>query len=150
MLVGWAPLDLVATPMDDLFREPEVVDDGSQLGTDGRTEGTEVRLLAQVEDDEFEKLQMLDSGDTPDSSAVIIHHFKDLEAAGYVDADGNATFPKKGDRLNAIYKKNGAIVWKPRNPPGLFVEEATPISMGFGGHRNLLKVVVNDREKGVR
>jgi hypothetical protein len=146
--VAYRQLDISGSTYDHDLMEPATTDDGSQLGTDGRVEGAELRIPAQIEDDFFEEAQMLTGGDSPDSEYVLVHHFRDLERLGLVEANGNAKI-KKGDRVEAIYDKRGAVVMTVQNPPGLYVNEVTPV-MGLGRRRNLLLVKVVDRETGVR
>lgn len=150
--VAYRPLDLDATDTagyDHVFREPEVVDDGSQLGVDARTESAEVRVPAQIEEKTFEQLNFLQTGDSPKSTFVLVHHFNDLTTLGLVDSDGMATI-KKGDRVVAIYEKySGDKVFDAPDPPGLFVTEVLPKSFGLGHKRNLLLVTLGDREQGV-
>jgi hypothetical protein len=146
--VGYRQLDISATSYDHDLMEPLTTDDGSQLGSDGRTEGAELLVPAQVEDDFFAGLQMLATGDSPDSEYILVHHFRDLKRLGLVGVDGNALI-KKGDRLEAIYDKRGDLVMTVPNPPGLYVSETTPV-IGLGSRRNLLLVKLTDRETGVR
>ena len=107
-----------------------------------------MEVPAQIEDDFFEELQMMATGDSPDSEYTLVHHFRDLERLGLVGDDGNATI-KKGDRLEAVYDRTGDVVWTIQNPPGLYVSETTP-GIGLGRRRNLLLVKLIDRETGVR
>lgn len=153
-LVCYRRLDLSATDTagyDDVFREPAVVDNGSELGIDARAESAELRVPAQIEPADFEKLQMFASGDTPLSTMTVIHHFRDLESMGLVDSDGMATL-KKGDRLAAIRESASPynkVLEVPVNP-GLFVREVRAIGIGLGNRRNLLAVVLGGREQGIR
>jgi hypothetical protein len=146
--VAYRQLDISNTGYDHDLMEPLTTDDGSQLGTDGRAEGAQLMVPAQIEDDFFEELQMMSTGDSPDSEYTIVHHFRDLERLGLVGVDGNTTI-KKGDRIEAVYDKRGEVVMTVQNPPGLFVDETTPV-MGLGRRRNLLLVKLVDRETGAR
>jgi hypothetical protein len=148
--VDYRRLDIAGSSYDHDLMEPATVDDGSQLGTDGRAEMAQTLIPAQIEDDFFEEVQMVATGDSPDTEYYVVHHFRDLERLGLVDAaTGNALAPKKGDRLEAVYDKRGVVVFTPPNPPGMYVDEVTP-EMGLGRRRNLLIVKLVDRETGVR
>lgn len=155
MLVGYRQLDLTATAAagyDHVWRQPEVIDDGSQLGTSARTEAAEIQVPGQVEPGPFRELEMVATGDVPDGEMVIIHHFVDLERLGLVRSDGNASI-KKGDRVAAIYHySSGDVVLTIPEKPGLFVIDVGPSEGGIGldGERALLKVTLGDRERGLR
>lgn len=160
-----APLDTAATAADPdgagpltsgynpVLRAPNKVLGGSaQVGTSARKEGALYRLPAQVEPEFFQRLEILLGGDSPDALMRLVFHFRDLERADMVDANGIAKI-RKGDRLAAIYTKRGALVQTIPNPPGLFVTEALPRGMGLSTinpQRNLLLVTVQERETSAR
>lgn len=127
---------------DDDFREVVIVPPatGSQRGASARVEDV-VQCKAQIEDDQFEELEMLATGRSPEGSVTIVFHFADLERRGLVDAGTGEALIRVNDRLAAIFTRRGVLVQTIRNPPGLFCVEAKPRSFGLGlnvSHRNLL------------
>jgi hypothetical protein len=157
-----AQLDTVSTEADpdaagpltsgysDLFKEPVRVPDGSQLGTDARQETT-IEVVAQIEPEVMERLQMMAGGDSPDGRLFAICHFSQLELDNLVDANGLPTI-RKSDRLVAIKECTPAkdLVMNITNPPGLYVSQVQSRGFGFGRKRNLLMLEFTDRETGVR
>ncbi len=158
-----APLDTAATEaidppgpvssgFDEDFRTVVKVSVGNeQVGTSQRQEGALIQIEAQIDAEEFERLEMMLSGDSPNSRFRLILHFKELERLGFVDADGRATF-KKGDRLHRILDKKGNLVQTIPNPPGLYVQQAMPRGWGLGGSnpkRNLLFLDFQERETSI-
>lgn len=165
-LIEIAPLDTAATAADPdgggelesgydpIFRAPKKIlaDPADQTGASGRVEGAVYTMPAQVEPEFFQRLEMLLAGDNPDGMMRLVFHFRDLENAGRVDANGLATI-RKGDRINRILTKRGELVQVIPNPPGLFVTEALPRGMGLSlgnPKRNLLLVTVQEREQSSR
>jgi len=132
---------------DDVYREPILIDDGSPLGASGRIEMDAVLVPAQVEDRAMNELRMTGAGNTPRSEVTVVHHFRDLEGIGLVGDDGMALL-RVGDRLEAIYDRDGAKVLDAPAPPGLYVVEARPAGMGLGRRRNLLVVTLRERTEG--
>lgn len=153
-LVSIARLDTAATAADpdgagplvsgydDEFREPVIVapSSGSGRGQVARQEDV-VQCFAQIEDDEFELLQMMASGRSPTSSVTLVFHFADLERRGLVDATTGEASIRINDRLAAIYDRRGTLVQTIGDPPGLYCTEAKSRSFGLGlttSRRNLL------------
>lgn len=135
---------------DDDFREPiRLPVAGKVAGASARVELATVDLPVQVEDEEWERLSELRTGDVAGTRVTLVFHFKDLERLGYVDATtGDALIPRKGDRLVSIRDKTtGANVQAIPTPPGLYCVEAQPRSYGLSSlKRNLLVGVFASRD----
>lgn len=162
MKVKIAPLDAAATASeqgsgvgpgyDPDFREPvRLPETGLVVGPSARAEGELVELSAQVEDEAWEQLRMARSGDIAAINVVLVFHFKELEARGFIDEEsGDATCPRKGDRLEGIYDpRTGAVIQRVPTPPGLYCVEAQPRSYGLSSlKRNLLVCTFRSRDPG--
>ncbi len=141
------------------FREPRKIPTIQAVpaepeSTDARQESTAIRVKAQIEPTFFEALDQLFAGDSPNSKLSIVAHYKDLELAGLVDAEGKPLI-RKNDRLIAIYRLNGTLVRNIDRLPGLFVTEARDIGHGLGvgsggSHRNLLLLTFEERVQAAR
>lgn len=132
---------------DSVFREPKKASVGEGPGVDQRLELPLLRLPVQVEPEELANMQATADGNAPSSAIVLIFHFRDLEAAGLVDANGVAMI-RPGDRLAAIYTRDGLLVQN--MDPAVYATEARPLSFGLHmarPRRNLLMVAFSDREK---
>lgn len=141
---GAGPL---TTGIDPDYREPIVVASPDRLGRSVRQETT-VQLPAQVDTKFADKLQMLSTGDSKQTIVVLVFHFSDLEALGLVDPTTGKALIKTSDRLNALYRGNGTLI-QAYSSPQIFAQEATPIGIGIGGDRNLLRVVFQSTDMGV-
>jgi len=134
---------------DDLLQAPVRVPDGTITGSTAEKYVTPTtKLKVQVEDQAWEALRMMRTGDSPNTEVVLVFHFRDLEAAGLVDATtGDALVPRKGDRLISIRRKaDDSLVQAVSYPPGLYCIEAQPRSYGLTGlRRNLLVCTFRDR-----
>ena len=139
---------------DPDFKEPVLVDlDDDGVSERIRHEYPPVQIPCQVEPDTFEALSMHASGNVPDSEIALIFHFRDLERLDLVDVDTGDSLIRPGDRLGAIYDKQGNLIQKIRNPPGLYVNEARPIGFALNmshPRRNLLLVTFTDRRQAPR
>lgn len=140
---------------DDIYREPHVLIDTSdptdREGISARKEKAQILVPCQVEDDAFQRLQMLMNGNSPAGLLTLVFHFKDLESLALVDGAGMALI-KPGDRLEAIHDKKGNLVQQVITPPGLFVQDAIPAGHGLSrgtSKRNLLIVNWESRAQGV-
>jgi hypothetical protein len=137
---------------DDDFREPVIVrpadPTSSERGEVRRVEST-VRLLAQFEDDTFDALEMFATGRSPRALVRLVLHYSQLEAEGLLDA---ALVPilRVNDRLAAVYKPDGSLVWTIPAKPGLYCTEAQPRSLGLGGERSLFLMTFESRELATR
>lgn len=135
---------------DDVFREPrQVPTAGVQQGLDARAELDPLDLRCQVEDQAWEQLRMMRTGNGAQSEVVLVFHFADLELAGLVDgAIGTALAPRVGDRLVSIHRAiDLTVVQAVPTPPGLYCVEAQPRSHGLsGGERNLLVCTFRERQ----
>lgn len=166
MLVRLAPLDTRGTTADPdaagprtsgydpLFRETvKLPVPGKSAGVSARKELPEVELLAQLEGDEWGKLELLRTGNSPRFKLVLVLHFRDLERQQHIDSvTGEAMVPRVGDRLVSIHhRQTKQLVQQVPNPPGLFCTEAHPASFGLsGGQRNLLLCTFEDRASSIR
>lgn len=138
---------------DEVFREPVKVleNPDDQVGKTVRVENT-LQVRAQIESVQFERLEQMISGDSPQGRFMLVLHFRDLEKAGLVDADGLAMI-RKGDRLGAIRETDGTLVQNIPDPPGLYVNELLPRGMGLSlkkPKRNLLIVTLKARDQSTR
>lgn len=139
--VNGAPLD---DGYDYDFKEPVKKADG----TTSRVYDAAIPIPCQVETegDPFDTLAMKNLGDDRDTALKLCFHFQDLEDMGLVDSKGRATITK-GDRLTAIYDKDGEEI-DDYNERELVVVEAQPRSAGLSGHkRNLLLVSFRHRDQ---
>ncbi len=120
-----------------------------QVGVDSRKESGPISIRAQIEPQQFEALEQMLSGESPNSRFQVVAHYKDLEAVGLVGADGRPLIFKR-DRLTRILTTKGVLVEDIPNPPGLFVTEVQSRGFGPGGARNLLLLVFEEREQSLR
>lgn len=132
------------------FREPVVVKRSTEdnIGTALREERC-ARVRCQIEDKEFEAIRQVLGGTSPDSAITLVFHFKDLEAAGMVDDNGQATI-RINDRLSKIFDCDENLIETIRDPPGLYVTSATSAGFGISRKRNLLIVKFGEREQGIQ
>ena len=139
---------------DPDFKEPVLVDlDDNGVSERIRREYPPIKVPCQVEPDTFEALSMHASGNAPDSEIALVFHFRDLERLELVSTSTGDAMIRPGDRLAALHDKQGNLIQEIRNPPGLYVNEAKPISFGLGmvhPRRNLLSVTFTDRRQAPR
>ncbi len=159
------PLDTAATAADpdttgpltsgydDDFREPIMVPVPTKIvGVSARKEKAAIDLPVQVEDEAWEQLTMMRTGDSPFVQVTLVFHYRDLERAGYIDpTTGDALYPRKNDRLEAIYRMKlgaaGDLVQTIPTPPGLYCTHAQPRSYGLSSlQRNLLVCTFTSRD----
>lgn len=133
---------------DKDFREPVVRTVGG-VRTAGRKEKTPIDVRCQIEPAVWDALTQVAAGNMPNAQLVLAVHFRDLEAAGMVDANGAATI-RVNDRLVSIKDELGNVIQTIPDPPGLFITQVMPTSFGLGRARNLLIVTFEDREHGTR
>ena len=131
------------------FKEPTRTSNATAQGsgTVATVYKTAVRIRAQVEVGTFEKMQAFFTGNSPDIKMVLISHFKELERAAMVDANGRAML-RVGDRLDGIYTLKGQLVQIMTTP--LFCVQPEGTSYGIGLHRNLLALYFEARSKAVQ
>lgn len=133
---------------DEDFREPVRVQDGSQEGHSSRKELEPLDLLCQVEDEVWEQMLMLPTGNSPVTRVTLVFHFRDLEEAQLVDVNGDPLAPRVGDRLLSIHRVDGTLVQAA--PPRLFCTQSVPRSYGLSSKtRNLLASVFESRDTSV-
>lgn len=133
---------------DKTFREPVKL---VATGQRARVEKASIFVPCQVEVGVFETLQQLASGNAPDSRIVLVFHFRDLELASLVDAQGYAKL-RPNDRLVSIRRKRDLTVIQaiPKERGGLYITECQPQSFGLsGGERNLLLCTFEERARGL-
>lgn len=149
---------MVAAPESGLgfdpdFHEPVVVDrDGDGIGERRRLELPAVRIPCQVEPRAMDDLQIHAAGNSPRSELQLVMHFRDLERLDLVEPATGAARVVPGDRLGALHTRDGELVQRFLDPPGLFVTEARPIGWGLHAvlpRRNLLLVTFEDRQQAV-
>lgn len=142
---------LVGPGYDDEFREPTIIAPSSETSARGTVRRVEssITLNAQIEDESYDVLQMLQTGRSPRGLVRCVFHFQDLEAQGLLD-DNRLPLLKINDRLAAIYKSDGTLIQTIPNPPGLYCTEAQPRAFGLGGERCLFLMTFEARELSVR
>lgn len=136
--------------------DTEATDDASQYDHDfkeptaaGVVYGDPYDLPMQFETErnEFEKLVQLSNGQSPRGKVHTIHHFRDLEDRGMIDAEGHPTI-RKGDQLVALYDLDGNLVLSLNRVP-VYVDEVQPRSFGLIPLKvNILQVTYATRDKG--
>ena len=134
---------------DPDFREPVRVPlVGSQVGSAARRELDPIYVPIQIEDEAWEALSAMRTGDSPRTLLRVVMHFADLERLGYVDSTtGDAKVPRKADRLISIHNYSTRALVQMMPGGGLFCTEAQPRSHGLGSlRRNLLLVVFENRD----
>jgi len=139
------------TPYDDDLREPELERAGpdDRIGRRARRERT-IRCAAQVNEKNIEAMDMMLNGLGPQSDAMITFHYNDLVDADLVGEDGDPLI-RINDRLICILTMDTErVIYRPQDPPGLYIAEARQASFGFGADAewNLLKCRLMDRELG--
>jgi hypothetical protein len=147
---GAGPL---TTGYDPDFREPVVLPSASGQGaaTVLRREKQMLRIRAQIEIDEADRMRAFAAGNAPLFEMRLIFHFRDLEERGLVEPVTGEPLLRVGDRLDAVFSPCGTrLVRRYRNPPGLYFTEVQDQSFGLGGkQRNLLIVRLEPRDRGV-
>lgn len=137
---------------DDTFREPVKITPsvGSRPGKLLRRE-RRITLMAQVEDDLGDVMEMLASGNSPQNSLGLVFHFTELEQKGCVEAlSGKATIKAPGARLISLGDpRNGRLIERYDNEPGYWATMSKSMGYGLGPHRNLLLVVFQERDTSV-
>jgi hypothetical protein len=137
--VGW----------DEDFREARQVQAaGIQQGLSARRELEPLDLEGQIEDQAWEQLRMMRTGNADQNEVVLVFHYAKLELLGLIDAStGTATAPRVGDRLVSIHRSvDLSLVQTVPTPPGLYCTEAQPRSHGLSGlERNLLVCTFRER-----
>lgn len=141
-----AQINTAAMTFNDKLREPVISYNAQGQRDNGRRETT-ITFQAQVETNTYETQRQTDLGNAPATTIVLIAHFGLLEVAGLVDAQGRAKI-RVNDRLVQITAPNGTVETQFPNPPGVYVQEVTPIGYGFGGRKNLLMIRAGDRPQG--
>lgn len=163
-VVELAQLDTVATAADPDGAGPltsgydpdfrstvkVLADPTDQVGVDSRVESGPIQIRAQIEPQQFEVLQSMLSGESPNSRFQVVAHYRDLEQAGLVDGTTGRPLIYKRDRLTRILTTKGALVEEIPNPPGLFITEVQSRGFGPGGARNLLLLAFEEREQSLR
>lgn len=149
-LLEIAQLDLeetAAAGYDADFKEPLITPTDDGVGESTRTE-TLVRVKASLHTPQSSfTLTQGATGNLARSSIMAVFHFEDLEEAGLVEETTGTALIKVGDRLNAIFTLDGELIQKFPDPPGLYVDSASP-QFGLNSARNLLEVIFNSNDPG--
>jgi hypothetical protein len=138
---------------DEDFREPVKVlsDPDDQLGASARVESGPIYIEVQIEPNMYERLQMMLSGESPESRFVVIAHYDYLERNGLIEAATGRPLIRKNDRLSKILQVNtGTLIEEIPNPPGLFIHQIQSRGFGLGPERNLLLIAFEEREKSAK
>ena len=145
-----ATADVVGGGYDEDFREPiKTAVAGNPVGQSSRREMAEVRVPVQIHTERVNEQQQMAGGQTPKTRTVYLAHVKWLERNGLVGTDGRALI-KPGDRIAALYQKDGTLIETFTNPPGQYVVKAVPDSYGLALHnpkRNILAITIDDRQQ---
>ena len=134
---------------DPIFQEPKLVSSADGLGTIGRQELPAILILGQFfEESDFMRLHMAADGNLAKSDVRIVFHFQDLEDAGLIENATGTSQIRVGDRLSAVYSKDGeTLIQSIPTPPGLYIVKAVPL-FGLDSTRNLLEVHFASRDPG--
>lgn len=135
---------------DQEFGEPLPVVDGSLVGASSLRERAPLRVPCQLDRKTWGAVGAARSGYEENADIILTLHYRDLEDAGLVNADGvPQIFP--GDRVGAIEDVNGAVQEVFANPPGMFVTDLERAGHGlaaFGTPRfNLLLLYCSKRHQ---
>jgi hypothetical protein len=151
-LIEIAPLDMAATETagyDADFREPVILPTTDRVGESARKEATMIRVPGSLHSPQTSfALQQSPTGNLSRVDLIVLFHFADLEAVGLVEASTGTALIKIGDRLNAIYQVDGTLIQKYPDPPGAYVERASPL-FGLNSRRNLLEVNFQSNDQGM-
>lgn len=130
---------------DDDFKEVVVVTtNGARIVE--RKEQDSIFIPSQVEVDAFEALQMMTTGNSPNTTIRIVWAFRNLEEMGLIDPETGDCLVRVNDRLVSFCddcRNRFAVV---RTPPGLYVTQLQP-TFGISNTRDLLIVTLEDREQ---
>jgi hypothetical protein len=130
--------------LDPDYKEPVLVATDDGRGLPKREELPSIMIPAQIEPDSFNRQTMKELGDQKAGVFAVTFHFVDLEQMGLVDMATGVALIRPADRMGAIYQMDGTLVQQFPDPPGMYVNEATP-QFGLGGRRNLLLVRMQSR-----
>ncbi|NUP12888.1 MAG: hypothetical protein HOW73_43165 [Polyangiaceae bacterium] len=139
-------IDTQATTYDPVWRTPVVTYPGG-VRTKSTAYQDPILLRAQIEVTADGVQQQTASGNTPDSRIVLVFHFRNLEAAGLVDANGLPML-RVNDRLTRLMRLNGQQLQVYPRP--LYATEVQPTGFGLGGGRNLVIATYEDRPEGTQ
>src|SRR5579859_6373306 len=134
---------------DPIFREPikipDLTDPSQPQMTDARREHTVIQVPCQIEPDQWELLDLMSAGRSPDTIFQVVFHYRTLERMGLVESNGEPHI-RIDDRLTVISDRLGNLIRQLR-PPGIYVTEVQDIGHGLGRFRNLLLVKFQDRKQ---
>ena len=134
---------------DPDFKETLVFDEANTR-RDARTEMPPILIPCQVEVGTFEMLNQMTSGNSPNTKITLVFHFRDLERMDLINPSTGEARLRVNDRLVAIRDFEKNLVQAVRTPPGLYAKEVQPQSFGLGQARNLLLVMFEERELGIK
>ena len=148
-----------ARPVDSgynpVYREPTKVPTSTtdRIGVSARVELPVIQIAAQIEAEQFDRLQMLISGHSPSELFRCVLHFRDIERQSLTRPDGVAAF-SVGDRLvRILHKRDLSLVQDIPDPPGMHLEQALPRGWGLSrtrATRDLLFLDFRARDRSVR
>jgi hypothetical protein len=147
-----ARLDTEATATaggyDDDFRETTLTDtDADGVGdTEGRVESADISIKAQLETDRQELQRMTGTGDVAQTQLGLVVHMKDMEALGYVEANGDLKI-RKADRLVRIKNKAGVTRMDYARTP-IYLTHAIRLNAWLGYDSNLALLTFGERARG--
>lgn len=153
--IGVARIDTATTEantdFDSVFMTPKVKKTFGARGAreKGRREFVEVKLLAQSEIIDFNKMQQGPGGNVPDYRVSYIVHYKQLEDLGLIDATTQKPLIGINDRIVAKYHNRSEALLRAFTNPEIFVVAAVDAGEGFDGRTNLLVLVTSDRPQGL-
>lgn len=136
---------------DPEFRTPVLSKKFGARGAreNARRELAEIRLPAQSEIIDFNKMMQGPGGDVPDYRVTYVLFYPDLEKAGLVDATTGKPLIGKNDRITAKYRKRNEALIRVFENPQVFVTGVADAGEGFDGRTNLLLLITDDRPQGL-
>jgi len=115
---------------NDLLGGVRAVSDGTQRGTSGRREHATVTVRCQVDRSRWGEQRMTAAGVYVVAELVLTLDMRELERRGLISATGAPRF-SRGDRLEGIRTKRGAIFETFPDPPGVQVENVERAGHGL-------------------
>ncbi len=126
-----ATSEVVGGGWDAEFGEALPVADGTRTGKSSRREQLALRLMCQIDRQEWGGDDVTRGGLDPRASIALTVHRQEFERRGLIDANGiPLLYP--GDRLDAIEDLAGHIQERFPDPPGMFIAEGGIERVGLG------------------
>lgn len=140
------PVDVAAAvaagQYNRIWREPMLASSGAGPGSTPLDEAPAVRLRAQLEMREVERLRMRAGGNSPVTEVVALIWAEDLTAAGLADAGGAPTISENA-RLTAVLSASGAPVVRIRRPA--YLQQIVADSYCCDGSVQVWRALFGDR-----